>query len=532
MGLPINFDPSQEPPRPTADWRDCKDTYVQGPYYNPIIDEDSGLEVTSEGYLRVCGTSNGAVERLYPGPGIAITGVSYAPTISNTGVIDIVDGGGLTISCVNGVYTLSAGGGGGAPATPVVAGSVFACTTAAGSRNTSLGYNSLGGITTGFNNVAVGFGAGTALTTASNNVILGNYIGNNAQNNNIFLADGAGALRLNINGFGALSAGDLNHGAAGQFLMSQGTNLPFCWSSLPSASETQQGIVEMATTAETIAGACNTLAVSTSGAAAVYLPKGCFQAKGDILGGTGICASTRLPVGANNQYLTANSTTPTGLQWTALPVATDSNQGIVELATTVETQTGVDNTRALTALGATNTFIRKADFTAKGQILASTGVCTNAALGTPTDGQYLVSCAACTEGMVWYNPPLPPTTAAICLFDNPFTLCDISVCICQIAPGSMALFAKYNPPAATVCMFAEGIVNAGAGVTSARAALASVGNTWAYLGFVYNTVNRCYQGSIVYTHPTFQVYCLNLIYLDNGATTMCALISMCRAFAQ
>ena len=620
MGLPINFDPSQEPPRGSGDWRDNKNTYVQGPYYNPIIDEDSGIEVTSEGYLRVGGSpEDGPIKAIYPGPGIALSGVSYAPTISNTGVIEICAGTGLTVSCVNGVYTLCASTTI-SSATPAIEGTVYGLTQVAGGRNTALGHNSLGNVTTGFNNIAVGFAAGSFLTTASNNVVIGNYPGDNAQNSSVYIADGAGALRLHINGFGALSANDFNTGTAGQFLVSNGPTSAFSWSNLPSASETVQGIVEIATTAETIAGASNTLAVSTSGAAAVYLPKGCFQTKGDILGGTGICASTRLPVGAtgqylgvnaasatglewksfaiasetqqgivelattaetelgtdttravtpaaakatfiscsivnskgdlisatgdnipspltvgaDNTYLRANSGTATGLQWTALPVASETVQGITEYATPAETQTGTSTALALTPLGGTCTFVKKSDFTAKGQILASTGSCTYSALGATADGQYLVSCNACTTGMVWYTPPTPPTIVGVFPSAQVITLCDISICF-RRGSGNTCVYYRYNPPAPSVCATFAGYYTAGSNVNGwSPFNFYEVGNNFCYLYLTDGAPRRTAAISIYYCVPTVQTYCLFWMPIDYGTNNATSQNYIClsRVYAQ
>jgi hypothetical protein len=68
-------------------------------------------------------------------------------------------------------------------------------------------------------------------------------------------------------------------------------------------------------------------------------------------------------------------------------------------------------------------------------------------------------------------------------------------------------------------------------VAATRTPPASVGNTWTFLGFTTATVGRCYQGSLVYTQPSLQVYCLNYIAIDNGTTTMCGLLSLCRTYA-
>lgn len=55
-------------------------------------------------------------------------------------------------------------------------------------------------------------------------------------------------------------------------------------------------------------------------------------------------------------YFTAGLITVTGANVSA---ASTSASGVVELATTAETQTGSDSTRAITAVGATATFMKK-----------------------------------------------------------------------------------------------------------------------------------------------------------------------------
>jgi hypothetical protein len=78
-------------------------------------------------------------------------------------------------------------------------------------------------------------------------------------------------------------------------------------------------------------GTAITLAPSDIGA----LPISAFMAKGDVLAGTGVGASTNLVVGTNGQILTADSTQTTGMKWGTLasaPVASVAGKtGVVTL---------------------------------------------------------------------------------------------------------------------------------------------------------------------------------------------------------
>jgi hypothetical protein len=76
-----------------------------------------------------------------------------------------------------------------------------------------------------------------------------------------------------------------------------------------------------------------------------------FDAKGDLIGGTGADTFARLAVGANNTVLTADSSTATGLKWAAaagggklLQVV----QGTTTTATTINTSTYTDTTLTAT----------------------------------------------------------------------------------------------------------------------------------------------------------------------------------------
>jgi hypothetical protein len=71
-----------------------------------------------------------------------------------------------------------------------------------GSYSIAIGYDSLTNLRTGSSNIAVGYAAATNLKTGSNNVYIGNYAGVDNVNNNIYISDGAGNLRLQIDNTG------------------------------------------------------------------------------------------------------------------------------------------------------------------------------------------------------------------------------------------------------------------------------------------------------------------------------------------
>lgn len=97
----------------------------------------------------------------------------------------------------------------------------------------------------------------------------------------------------------------------------------------------------------------------------------------------------------------------TGAAWQHLALgytpnnASETQAGIVELATAGEVQTGVDNTRAVTPFGANSAYIPRAVLTAKGQLISSLGAGIPANVGAGADGQVLYACSAAPTGVTW-----------------------------------------------------------------------------------------------------------------------------------
>lgn len=75
------------------------------------------------------------------------------------------------------------------------------------------------------------------------------------------------------------------------------------------------------------------------------------DATGDLIYRTGAGVTARLPIGSTDQILAVQSGVPTWIANPSASAASDTVAGIVELATTAETTTGTDATRAVTPDG-------------------------------------------------------------------------------------------------------------------------------------------------------------------------------------
>ena len=97
-------------------------------------------------------------------------------------------------------------------------------------------------------------------------------------------------------------------------------------STVLSASTTQSGKVELATTAETETGTDTVRAITPIAGEATYIKKSLINAKGDLIVGTADNVSTVLSVGTNGQILVADSAQASGLSWTSPTAATRYTQ--------------------------------------------------------------------------------------------------------------------------------------------------------------------------------------------------------------
>jgi hypothetical protein len=163
----------------------------------------------------------------------------------------------------------------------------------------------------------------------------------------------------------------------------------------PYASTTTPGLVRLSTNAETQAGtdateavtpaslqskvsdsvsttSSTTIASSTAVKSAYDLanaavPTACYTALGSLVAGTGSGTIGTLGIGTNGQFLAANTSCSTGVQWCTISLAC----------------------------------IPCSAFTSVGQILAGTGTSTFAALGIGTNNQILSVDTACATGLKW-----------------------------------------------------------------------------------------------------------------------------------
>jgi hypothetical protein len=135
-----------------------------------------------------------------------------------------------------------------------------------------------------------------------------------------------------------------NPTVAGSQIIYDGTNwqLSSYASTIPDASDTVKGIVELATAAEVTAGTDTVRAVTPAGVKVELDKKAPLAAPAF----TGVPTAPTAAAGTNTTQLAT-----TEFVTAATPSASDTVKGLVELATAAEVTTGTDNNRAVTPAG-------------------------------------------------------------------------------------------------------------------------------------------------------------------------------------
>jgi hypothetical protein len=245
----------------------------------------------------------------------------------------------------------------------------------------------------------------------------------------------------------------------GDWFLSNGTQWNYLdvGASVGTGSTGSAGSVRLATSAETIAGADSTIAVTPAGAAAAYIPLAKLTGQGALAVGTAASISGTLPIGSTGQILTVDLACTTGLKWaapatggggTVLSVSAGAGLtgGTITTTGTIALQTSgviagtytypsvtVDAYGRITAASNANSPVLCCTVTTKGDLLAAASPSTVTRLGVGSDGQILVACGLCTTGLAWVTPSA--VTGAI-------------PCSCITAKGTLITGTATNSPTA------------------------------------------------------------------------------------
>lgn len=214
---------------------------------------------------------------------------------------------------------------------------------------------------------------------------------------------------------------DLKGGTTGQILSkATNTDMDFVWIA------NDQGDITGVTAGTGISGGGTSGTVTITNSMATEI-----TAKGDLIVGTGSATFDNLPAGTNGYVLVTDSTTATGLKWTAAvtgditavnvtsPITGGGTSGDVTIAIqdALTTQKGAvqlsDSTSTTSSiLAATPTAVKsaydlaaaaipKSTATAKGNVFTATAASTPAVLAVGTNGQVLTADSTTATGLAW-----------------------------------------------------------------------------------------------------------------------------------
>ena len=329
-----------------------------------------------------------------------------------------------------------------------------------GSNNTFLGAQTVTNITSGSNNVLIGTNAGASIgSTTSFTTIVGPHQGYSGTQGEVIVGRNSNFLRLNSSGALAISTNVAvsNFGSVGQLLTSQGDSAPPTWTTLPQASTTVAGIVQLndsvssTSTSEALTAAqgkalqdqINSLLVSGE-----LILAGTFDADTGLMASVssngasaGFSVNGALPapaVGNNNYFVitvVAGSYSPTGgggpfvmsqgdwllsdgNEWSYFNVGYDpqpastTDAGVTRYATNAETQTGTEANAAVTPLSLQSNISSVTSSTSTTQIASSAAVNTAYTLATSANADAAAAQATATAAQTDATQALTDAAAA------------------------------------------------------------------------------------------------------------------------
>jgi hypothetical protein len=456
-------------PIPNNPFYSPESNYIQG-VSGPFI-VGSGLSINNvTGVISSSGGGGGAVSSIIAAAGISVTPGSGTGnvTVSNTGVLSITAGSGISVSAATGNITISSTSG--ATVSNVIGTAPISVANGTTTPNVSVATATTtnSGVTTLVNNLVTD--DSTKALTAAQGKSLQDQINALAVSGTIELAgtvDAALGVVASVTSVGSADGyvvgsalplpssttnntyvivttpgtltppgGTPTAATRGDwFLVSETTPGNYQWTFLnvgfdaPSATDTVAGIVELATNAETQTGIDATRAVTPAGAAATYVPLSTLTAKGTLIAGQAANSPVALPVGTIGQVLQVDPTTTSGLKWvtpaagctgTVTQVGTGAALSGGPITTTGAIDLVVQGIAAgnysnpsitvncygvITGISSGTSGIPCSCITAKGDLIAGASANNPVPLSVGTNGQVLVACSTTASGLCWLTVP-------------------------------------------------------------------------------------------------------------------------------